>query len=68
LCLVFQVVSSLQIFWSKFCMPFSSLLGNHGSSVSIVTRLWGGWPGFDYQQRLEIFLFPTMSRPGLGPT
>jgi hypothetical protein len=35
------------------------------SSVSIVTSLWVGRPGFDSRQ--GIFLFATKSRPALGP-
>jgi hypothetical protein len=39
-----------------------------GSSVSIVTRLWTGRPGFDCRQAGILFLFTTASRPALGPT
>jgi hypothetical protein len=38
------------------------------SSVSIVTSLWAGWPGFNAQQWQEFFHFTTSSRPALGPT
>jgi hypothetical protein len=41
---------------------------SRGSSVGIATRLRAGRPGFDSQQDLEIFLFPTVSRTALGPT
>jgi hypothetical protein len=37
------------------------------SSVSIVTRLWAGQPGFHSQQVQEIFLFSIASRSALGP-
>jgi hypothetical protein len=36
------------------------------ASVSIVTRLWAGQPGFDSQQG-RIFLVTTTSRLALGP-
>jgi hypothetical protein len=38
------------------------------SSVSIVTRLWDGRPGFDFWQGQGFFLLATTSRPALGPT
>jgi len=37
-------------------------------SVSIVTRLRNGRPGFYYWQGQGVFLFVTASRPLLGPT
>jgi hypothetical protein len=40
------------------------------SSVSIVTSIWAGRPGFHsrHQQQQGVFLFPKSSRPTLGPT
>jgi hypothetical protein len=40
---------------------------SRGSSVSTVTKLRAGWPGFDSWQGQIIFLFATASRPALGP-
>jgi len=39
---------------------------NMGSSGRIVTRLWTGWPGFNFQQGQRFFLFVIASRPALG--
>jgi len=41
---------------------------NRDRSVGLVTRLRAGRPGFDFRQRLGIFLFATASRPALGLT
>jgi hypothetical protein len=38
------------------------------SSVSMVTTLRAGRPGFDFRQEFRIFLLSTASRPALGPT
>jgi hypothetical protein len=42
--------------------------GSRGSSVSIVTRLRDGRPGFESQQSHGFFFLATASRPALGPT
>jgi hypothetical protein len=58
----------------------SQFVGSRGSSVSIVTRLWAGRPGFNSRQGLRFFLlanpasypmdtgiggsFPRVKRPG----
>jgi hypothetical protein len=43
--------------------------GSWGSSVSIVTDLRAGQPGFDSRQEQRFFsIFATASRPVLGPT
>jgi len=34
-----------------------------GISISIVTRLWAGQPGFDSWYRQGFFIFTIMSRP-----
>jgi hypothetical protein len=44
------------------------LLGDRDSSLSIMTRLRGGRPGFNSWQGQEIRLFSIASRPALGPT
>jgi hypothetical protein len=41
---------------------------NRGSSVSTLTELWAGRPGFDFLQDQEFSLFSTVCRPALGPT
>jgi len=39
-----------------------------GSSVSTVTELRTGWPGFNSGQRQGLFLFAAASGSALGPT
>jgi hypothetical protein len=41
---------------------------SRGSSVSIVTRLWAGRPGFNSRQGQGYFLIATTARPALEPT
>jgi hypothetical protein len=41
---------------------------SRNSSVSIVTRLWAGRPGFYYRQGQGLILFTTASRHALWPT
>jgi hypothetical protein len=49
----------------KIVLKFSK---NCSSSVSIVTTLWTGRPGFDCRQGLGTFLLATASRLVQGPT
>jgi len=37
---------------------YTFLFRGWGSPVSVVTRLWNGWPGFDSQQGWWFFSFP----------
>jgi hypothetical protein len=46
----------------------STLSVSRGSSVSIVTELWGRWIGFDSRQKLRFFLLTSVPRQALGPT
>jgi len=41
---------------------------SHGSSVTIVTRLWAGQLGIHSQQGKGFFLLATASGPTLGTT
>jgi len=45
---------------------FNEIQWSLGSSVSIVTRLWAGWPGFDCRQGFVLSV--TASRPTPGHT
>jgi len=55
---------------SAVLICYYNLGRRQGSSVSMVTRLWAGWPGFISQhgQLRDFFFFTTMSRLALGPT
>jgi hypothetical protein len=46
------------------------LLLNNGSGIAqlVYRQTAAGWPGFDFRQRQEVFLFPIASRLALGPT
>jgi hypothetical protein len=54
LCLAVTTISAKYVY--EFC------------SLSIVTRLRAGQPGFDSRQRLRFIFLLTASRPALGPT
>jgi hypothetical protein len=41
---------------------------NMSWDISVIAQLWSGWPGFDYWQGREVFLFSTVYRPALGTT
>jgi hypothetical protein len=56
--------------WQKFCCTRNRLkfCKSWGMSVSIVSWLQTGWPGFNLQQRQRILPLACVSRPALRPT
>jgi hypothetical protein len=65
---VFILLRRARNFWTELLQLFWRLFVEFNYSVSIVTKLWTGRPGFDSRQGQRFLLFPTASKLALGPT